>query len=95
MHACLPEAVKEATCFKSRNLCFTFSRCILNKKAKPVHKTIVDTFSIVAKFSLLLTSRAWEYTEDGEAIHPAMEQMQETYAAFREYSKFLYTGKQF
>ena len=57
-----------------------------------MHKTIVDTFSIVAKFSLLLTSHAWEYTEDGEAIHPAMEQMQETYAAFREYSKFLYTG---
>ena len=32
-------------------------RCILNKKARPVHKIIIDIFNIVAKFSIVLTSR--------------------------------------
>ena len=33
-------------------------RCILNKKARPVHKIIIDIFNIVAKFSIVLTSRS-------------------------------------
>jgi gamma-tubulin complex component 6 len=35
-------------------------RCILNKKARPVHKIIIDIFNIVAKFSVVLTSRPWQ-----------------------------------
>ncbi|XP_059096465.1 gamma-tubulin complex component 6-like isoform X2 [Tigriopus californicus] len=65
-------------------------RCILNKKAKPVQKIIIDIFNIVVKFSLLLTSQPW-ILESGEAKHPAYSQIQEAYRVFQEYSKFLYT----
>eukprot|EP00095_Tigriopus_kingsejongensis_P012337 maker-scaffold198_size266703-snap-gene-0.22 protein:Tk12337 transcript:maker-scaffold198_size266703-snap-gene-0.22-mRNA-1 annotation:"gamma-tubulin complex component 6" len=65
-------------------------RCILNKKAKPVQKIIIDIFNIVVKFSLLLTSQSW-ILEGGEAKHPAYLQVQEAYRVFQEYSKFLYT----
>ena len=71
---------------------FCFFRCILNKKAKSVHKIIIDLFNIVVTFSLLLKSQPWIF-EGGEIRHPAFAQAVEQYRKFQEYSKFLYTGK--
>ena len=67
-------------------------RCILNRKARPVHKIIVDLFNIVAEFSVLLTSADW-IVERAVVYHPNMDKVEECYQHFREYSNFLYTGE--
>ena len=48
-------------------------RCILNKKARPVHKIIIDIFNIVAKFSIVLTSRPWTKTRESRVVTEVRE----------------------
>ena len=72
----------------------------MSKKARAVHKIILDIFGIVARFSRLLTSTPWSHQHGGghknggeeEITHPAFRQLEESYRAFRELAQFLYSG---
>ncbi|KAJ8047650.1 Gamma-tubulin complex component 6 [Holothuria leucospilota] len=65
-------------------------RCLLNKKAAPVMKVITDILSLVLKVRTQLMAERWSINRNGECIHPSFQNIKKSYAAFKEYSTFLY-----
>lgn len=73
-----------------------FCRCLLNTKAAKVMKIIRDMFGLILQFRSLLVAADWTRDKTtGEMSHANFNQMLKCFQNFKQYSVFLFKGRNF